>query len=59
MLCRLLLLLLLLIAARADAASPAGSTKLWRGIDVAGMDQTKNPCEDFYGYANGGLAGLV
>src|SRR5262249_25116399 len=52
---RLLLLpLLLILAARADADSSASSAKLWRGIDLAGMDPTKKPWEDFYGYANGG-----
>jgi putative endopeptidase len=50
----LLLPLLLLLTARADADSPAGSTKLWRGIDLAGMDRTKQPWEDFFEYANGG-----
>ena len=27
--------------------------RLWRGIDVAGMDLTRKPWEDFYQYANG------
>ena len=51
---RLLLPLLLLLAARAGGDTSAGSGKLWRGIDLAGMDRTKKPWEDFYGYANGG-----
>src|SRR5438132_1212231 len=46
--------LLLLLVAPAGADSPAGSGKLWRGIDLAGMDRSKKPWEDFYGYANGG-----
>jgi putative endopeptidase len=49
-----LLPLLLLLTASAYATSPARSTKLWQGIDLVGMDRTKQPWEDFYGYANGG-----
>src|SRR5262249_1745941 len=38
----------------AGAAEPAGrAPKLWRPIDVAGMDLSKKPWEDFYQFANG------
>jgi putative endopeptidase len=42
----------------ADKLSPwspssARAPRLWRGIDVAGMDRAKKPWQDFYDYANG------
>jgi putative endopeptidase len=49
----LLLPFLLLLGTHAGAETPTASAKLWRGIDLAGMDRTKQPCEDFYQYANG------
>jgi putative endopeptidase len=51
------LLTVLLVTALAGAA-PADDAKskaphLWRGIDVAGMDLSRKPWEDFYQFANG------
>jgi putative endopeptidase len=38
----------------AQAEDPASKgPKLWHAIDMAGMDTTKKPWEDFYQYANG------
>jgi predicted metalloendopeptidase len=51
---RPLLLSALLLPALAPAQdAPHKAPPLWRGIDVAGMDLSRKPWEDFYQYANG------
>ncbi|HEY7313286.1 MAG TPA: M13 family metallopeptidase, partial [Gemmataceae bacterium] len=46
---------LLIVVAGLTAAEPSKSKepRFWRGIDVAGMDPSRKPWEDFYQYANG------
>ncbi|MDQ2869740.1 MAG: M13 family metallopeptidase [Acidobacteriota bacterium] len=44
----------LLLATRTDRLAGAGAAVATRGLDVAGMDRTVNPGDDFYAYANGG-----
>ncbi len=44
---------LLLLSAATSAAPAQQAPRLWRGIDVAGMDLSRKPWEDFYQYANG------
>jgi putative endopeptidase len=53
----LLLISLLLAAGWALAEAPklkeSKPPRFWRGVDVAGMDPSRKPWEDFYQYANG------
>ncbi len=44
----------LLLATRTDRLSGAGAAVATRGLDVAGMDRTVHPGDDFYAFANGG-----
>ncbi len=47
-------LLPVVFIAPTHAEPPAAKApRLWRGIDVAGMDTSKKPWQDFYDYANG------
>jgi putative endopeptidase len=50
---RRLLLLAVLLSFSSPAFAETPTTKLWRGIDVAGMDRSKQPWDDFYQFANG------
>ena len=50
---KLTLLMLLLPAARNDSARAADASPARHSLDLAGMDKTVNPGDDFYGYANG------
>jgi putative endopeptidase len=42
-----------LTLAEAPKAKESKDPRFWRGIDVAGMDPSRKPWEDFYQYANG------
>ncbi len=50
-------LLVLLVSAQLSGAQAQDTSRkaprLWRGIDLAGMDLARKPWEDFYQYANG------
>ena len=47
---------LFVLASFVFATVPAGAVNLSPGIDLAGMDQSIKPGDDFFGYTNGGWA---
>ncbi|HEX8747717.1 MAG TPA: M13 family metallopeptidase [Pyrinomonadaceae bacterium] len=49
-----LFLALVLLLASIPCVVPAGATGKTLGLDVAGMDKTVHPGDDFFSYANGG-----
>lgn len=48
-----LALILLLLTSMGHEALPQGNGKNAHGLDLAGMDKSINPGDDFFGYANG------
>lgn len=48
------LALVLLLAGSIHPAIPLGADDKTHGLDLAGMDKSVNPGDDFFGYANGG-----
>jgi hypothetical protein len=45
---------LILLASFVFSGVPAGAQSSSAGIDIAGMDKSVNPGDDFFGYTNGG-----